>query len=55
LNEAYAIQSGYLAQFPVKVVGGSAHEELWVPAEALAEFNRRIVGPIRVTHQFRAQ
>ncbi|MBS0631076.1 MAG: hypothetical protein JSS11_04125 [Verrucomicrobia bacterium] len=52
---AFDVESDYLTQFPVKVVGGSAHEELWVPAEALAEFNRRIVGPIRVTHQFRAQ
>lgn len=52
---AFEVDSVYLAQFPVKCVGGSEHEELWVPAEALAEFNQRIVGPIRVTHQFRLQ
>lgn len=26
--------------------------ELWVPAEELPEFNRHIVGPIRLTHTF---
>lgn len=52
---AFDVESDYLAQIPVKVVGSATHQELWVPAAALEEFNRRIVGPIRVTHEFRAQ
>ncbi|MBI3886789.1 MAG: hypothetical protein HY302_13820, partial [Opitutae bacterium] len=43
----------YLEQFPVKCVGASGHQELWIPAESLAELNRKIVGPIKVIHEFR--
>jgi ADP-ribose pyrophosphatase len=36
----------------VQVVGGREHEELWVPAEELEEFNRHIVGPIEIREVF---
>jgi hypothetical protein len=49
----FEVDAEYLARFERKVVGGSEHEELWVPAEELAEFNRRIVGRIEVIHEFR--
>ena len=35
-------------------VGGSVHQELWVPAEELDEFNRNIVGLIEVIAEFAA-
>jgi hypothetical protein len=50
----FAVRSGYADQFERKVVGGSEHEELWVPAEELDEFNGEIVGTIEVIHEFRA-
>jgi hypothetical protein len=34
-------------------VGGAGHQELWVPAEELEEFNRQIVGRIEVIAEFR--
>ena len=49
----FKVPTTYLAQFPVETVGHSGHQELWVPAEKLAEFNQQIVGPIEVTHEFR--
>src|SRR3954469_3328935 len=42
-------EAEYAARFPKKIVGSRVHEELWVPAEELAEFNSKIVGKIEVT------
>lgn len=51
----FALDADYAAQFPVQNVGGREHEELWVPAEELAEFNRQIVGRIEVVSIFGAE
>ena len=48
----FDVDAAYLEQYPVQVVGGSVHEELWVPAEQLAEFNSKIVGRIEVVESF---
>ena len=48
----FEVDSDYLTKFEKKVVGGKTHEEYWVPAEDLAEFNTKIVGKIEVTHSF---
>ena len=34
-------------------VGGRTHEEYWIPAEDLEEFNQNIVGKIEVIAEFR--
>ncbi|NMO14469.1 hypothetical protein HPC49_06365 [Pyxidicoccus fallax] len=47
LVTAFDVDAAYLARFPVRTVGGRGHQELWVPAEELAEFNARLVGPVR--------
>jgi hypothetical protein len=49
----FAVEADYAARFPKKTVGARIHEEIWVPAEELAEFNRHIVGKIEVTQAFR--
>src|SRR5688572_17796371 len=38
----FKIDSEFVRRYPVQTVGGSMHQELWVPAEDLAEFNRHI-------------
>ncbi len=48
----FKVDSAYLERFDKKVVGGREHEEYWVPAEDLAEFNSQIVGGIEVIHSF---
>lgn len=45
---AFDIDAGYLAQFETQTVGAALHQELWVPAKRLDEFNSQIVGEIRV-------
>jgi hypothetical protein len=44
----FSIDNDYVAQFERHVVGAARHEELWVPAEQLAEFNAHLVGHIEV-------
>jgi len=48
----FDIDAEYATQFDRKVVGAGRHEELWVPAEVLDEFNANIVGKIRVVEVF---
>ena len=51
----FEVESNYVAKFDRKIVGGREHEELWVPAEELEEFNAHIVGLIEVTARFIAE
>jgi len=49
----FAVDSDYIQQFAVQNVGDAQHNELWVPAEQLTEFNQHIQGLIEVTASFR--
>lgn len=49
---AFDVDSDYLAQFEVQNVGLSYHNELWVPADRLTEFNSKIIGKIRVIESY---
>ena len=44
----FEIDDAYVAQFPVQTVGANYHQELWIPAEELENFNRHIVGRIQI-------
>ncbi len=48
----FAVKNEYLAKFKVQNVGDKIHDELWVPAEELEEFNQNIVGLIEVSQSF---
>jgi hypothetical protein len=48
----FSLPADYLGQFERKVVGAGEHEELWIPAEQLGEFNSMIVDKIEVVHRF---
>ncbi len=51
----FAVDSAYLQKFTVQNVGDQRHDELWIPAEELEEFNNHIIGLIEVTHTFKNQ
>lgn len=51
----FHVRSEYLQQHQIQTVGGSEHQEYWIPAEELAEFNQNIVGPIEVIAEYRAK
>lgn len=49
----FRVSAEFLNRYEVRRVGGSVHEEYWIPAEDLPQFNRNIVGEIEVTAEFR--
>jgi hypothetical protein len=42
----------YIQKYPVQNVGGDIHNELWVPAEELEDFNQHIIGEIKIIKSF---
>ena len=50
----FAVRADFLSRYAVRNVGASVHQELWIPAEDLAEFNENLVGPIEVIAEFGA-
>lgn len=48
----FRVPAEFAAKYPRQIVGSSAHEELWVPAEELDAFNAQIVGEIEVITTF---
>jgi hypothetical protein len=48
----FEVRKAFLDNFDIHVVGGSMHQEYWIPAEALGEFNGSIIGKIEVTAKF---
>ena len=49
----FAVDSAFLARYPVQIAGARRHQELWVPAAEIEAFNQHIVGPIEVIAEFR--
>jgi len=50
---AFKVDGAYVAEFPLRRVGGAGIDELWVPAERLEEFNDHIVGEIELVATYR--
>ena len=48
----FEVDNAYISKFKVQTVGGVYHQELWVPAEELEEFNRHIIGKIEIVKVF---
>ena len=48
----FSVRESFADRYPVRTVGGSVHQELWVPAEDLPELNRNIVGLLEVIAKF---
>lgn len=44
----FEVEDEYIKRFPVQLAGAHIHQELWVPAQELEEFNTHIVGQITV-------
>lgn len=50
----FRVFSDFLKRYEVKTLGGSDHQEYWIPADELEELNRNIAGIIEVIAEFRA-
>lgn len=51
----FNVRADYLSRYDVQTVGSRIHQEYWIPAEELDEFNSNIVGLIEVTQEFRKE
>jgi hypothetical protein len=51
----FRVRSEYLKKHQIQTVGGSIHQEYWIPAEELAEFNQNIVGRIEIVAEYRGE
>lgn len=49
----FEVNDDFIKKYEVKNVGGTIHDELWIPAENLTEMNANIVGTIELIHTFR--
>ncbi len=50
----FRVRADFLSRYEVQTVGGAVHQEYWIPADELPEFNRNIVGKIEVVAEFTA-
>lgn len=48
----FEVITEFLDKYEVQVVGGSNHQEYWIPAEDLEEFNKNIVNKIEIIAEF---
>src|SRR3989442_4355438 len=44
----FTLRKDFADRYPVQTVGGSVHQELWIPAEELADVIRNIAGLIEI-------
>jgi hypothetical protein len=49
---SFEIPMGYFNSFKIENVGAVNHNEMWVPAEQLEEFNSKIISGIKVIKAF---
>ncbi|XYH97562.1 hypothetical protein ACMHYB_59045 [Sorangium sp. So ce1128] len=48
----FDVDDDYAGKFPVRQAGSRLHQELWVPATSLVEFNSHIAGPVRLVDAY---
>jgi hypothetical protein len=49
----FQVDAGFLRRYAIQTVGSSVHQECWIPAEDLDDFNRHLVGLIEVIAVYR--
>lgn len=48
----FKVRKDFLDKYPVHNAGGVAHQEYWIPADELEDFNKAIVGKIKCIEAF---
>src|SRR6266496_3666091 len=48
----FKVDDQYIGRFEKHTVGGSQHQEYWIPAEEVEEFNKHLVGHIKVVEAY---
>ena len=48
----FQVDADFLARYTVQTVGTRIHQEYWIPAEDLEEFNGNLIGSIEIVSSF---
>jgi len=48
----FRVNADFLARYTMQTVGTRVHQEYWIPAEDLDEFNRNLIGSIEIVSTF---
>lgn len=48
----FSVDSAFIERYPVHQVGSAIHQERWIPAEELDDFNNHIIGPIELVASY---
>jgi hypothetical protein len=48
----FSVRKSFADRYPVRTVGTSVHQELWIPAEELTDLNSNIVGKLEIVAEF---
>lgn len=48
----FDVDDEYISKFEAKTVGAFVHKELWIPAEELDDFNKHIIGKIKIIESY---
>jgi hypothetical protein len=48
----FQVHASFLSTYSAHTVGSAIHQEYWIPAECLSQFNENIVGDIEVITEF---
>jgi hypothetical protein len=48
----FGMQSEFLRRYEIRTVGSATHQEYWIPAADLPQFNANIVGKIEIIAEF---
>lgn len=51
----FHVRGDYLARHPLQTAGARIHQEYWIPAEEMDDFNRAIVGAVEVVAAFHGE
>ena len=50
----FQVDTGFMQRYAIQTVGSSVHQEYWIPAEDLDDFNGHLVGIIEVVAVYRS-
>src|SRR4030095_3124857 len=50
----FNVRTAFLERYDVQTVGGAEHQEYWIPAKDLDEFNKNIIGSIEIIAEYRS-
>lgn len=48
----FQIDGEFLSRYAIQTVGANVHQEYWIPADQLAEFNSHLIGQIEIVSSF---